>query len=185
MTKAEKKQLLIKLLDEGEHGIQTRLAEELEVSSKTIYLWARGKQWPKRNEEMHLWNFLGYQLLANGDVQPQGQVDPSPSPPLSLELIPDDTPIRVEVASRLSRITSRIMKAKALTGFMLEMQLEEEGLMTEVLQEFGLEPPSGSALKETLRKFRQQLTEFVNSADPIDVKLVFFRGKKPGDPEKK
>lgn len=188
MTKAEKKQLLIKLLDEGEHGIQTRLAEELEVSSKTIYLWARGKQWPKRNEEMHLWNFLGYQLLANGDVQPQGQDVPSPAVAtvaMDLELVSTGNPIKIEVASPLTRIMQRLNKAKALRSFMLEIQAEEESLMREVIRDLGLEPPSASPRIEILRKMRQELTKFVNESDPIDIKLTPIVRQKPGEPKKK
>lgn len=71
MEKEEKKQLLVELLGKAERGSIVKLARLCHRTPSAIHTWTK-KAWPPFDTEKIMWDFFGYELLDNGDIEKQG-----------------------------------------------------------------------------------------------------------------
>jgi len=86
MNTIEKKRLLGKLLAESKRGFRMELTRLLSVSTKTLWNWEKGRQWPNLEQEKELWKHLGYRLCEDGGVKKRAVsvlTPPTPAAPVS------------------------------------------------------------------------------------------------------
>ena len=62
------------------------MARMLSVSTKTLWNWEHGAQWPNLEQEKELWKYLGYRLCEDGGVKKRAVsvlTPPTPAAPVS------------------------------------------------------------------------------------------------------
>ena len=50
------------------------LTRLLSVSTKTLWNWEKGEQWPNLEQEKEMWKHLGYRLCEDGSVKKRAEV---------------------------------------------------------------------------------------------------------------
>jgi len=118
------------------------LTRLLSVSTKTLWNWEKGEQWPNLEQEKEMWNHLGYRVSGDGGVKKRAVSVLTPPPPAA--------PVSPDVGALLALFGELLTHHRALAPLYASLeQLLAQGVSLPAVA------PGEEATAATVRHLRQ------------------------------